>query len=145
MFGTAVAVIVGLLLGGCFAHSMDMGGADLEEQDIARIEPGVTTKAQVLDWFGQPQAIIRPGDTGPVYTGGGMAYYGSDSYFELFSSDHRIADSHRIYVYSHTQMTGGAVAFPLMGVHSSKMKTETLLILLDSADDIVDDYDFDRQ
>jgi hypothetical protein len=37
-----------------------VGGNEVPEEQIARIQPGVTTRAEILDWFGPPAAYTDP-------------------------------------------------------------------------------------
>jgi hypothetical protein len=36
-------------------------GANVREERIGEIQPGVTTRAEVLEWFGAPQGFTEPG------------------------------------------------------------------------------------
>ncbi|MCK4873393.1 MAG: hypothetical protein KAS72_11765 [Phycisphaerales bacterium] len=119
----------------------------------------MTTKTEILDWFGQPALIMKPGDEHPDYTSedvppsaspyffsfGGMTHRNLDNIFELFTGSHDIRDNHRIYMYTYSRSGGGMLAVPFFSTYGTDMRTDCLLILLDEHTSIVLDYLMDRQ
>lgn len=44
---------------GCLMLNV-MGGNEVSEELVTQIQPGVTTRAEILDWFGSPAAYTDP-------------------------------------------------------------------------------------
>ncbi len=56
----ALAAGIALLSSGClFVSASGSFGPALDAAKIARIEPGVTTKRELLEWFGPPEEFVR--------------------------------------------------------------------------------------
>ncbi len=53
------AVLLGAVLSGCISFSGHFGTA-IRVEHIPRIEEGVTTREEVMSWFGPPSAFFNP-------------------------------------------------------------------------------------
>ena len=59
-FGAVLALVCGAWLGaGCFSMRV-VAGNEVPAEHIPQIQPGQTTKAEVLDWFGAPEDYTDP-------------------------------------------------------------------------------------
>ncbi len=151
------AVSIGLLYGGCavMPHSYT-AGEPISEKTVERIQPGKTTKGEIIQWFGLPQSIEKPivekeaavereekvATGGAWLVGGGTTFQPS---FELFSSKHKITKDHRIYVYTFTKTKGGTFVILFFGSTDSHSLSDKLLILVNEKTEIVEDYIFRKE
>jgi len=53
------AVLLGAVLSGCISFSGHFG-TEIRVEHIPRIEEGVTTREEVMSWFGPPSAFFNP-------------------------------------------------------------------------------------
>lgn len=53
------ALLLGMMLSGCISFSGHFG-TKIRVEHIARIEDGVTTREEILSWFGPPSAFFNP-------------------------------------------------------------------------------------
>lgn len=144
----AVAAIAALCLGGCFvARERILAGEPLPGDRIREIRRGTTTKQEILERFGPPAAIARPGTTvvfpPPGLGGRGRAEVPSEVFLELFSSGRAIRDSDVVYYYDASCLKStGVLIVPLIGggYHSTEMAVERLWVLVDGRTGVVEDY-----
>lgn len=150
----ALAAIVasGIILGqGCAPLLSIITGPPLSEEDIKKIDPGKTPKAEILERFGVPMAVGAKGErltipresawksSGGIRLGG---YYQteSDTFFELFSSRHNIRDHHRVYYYY--QAVSSGVASPVY--KTVRIRVDKLWVLVNEETGVVEDYVFKK-
>lgn len=62
----AVVAVLGL---GCFSIRV-VSGNEIPAERVAQIEPGVTTRADVLEWFGAPEDYTDPSGLRRVFADG---------------------------------------------------------------------------
>ncbi|MDD5085194.1 MAG: hypothetical protein PHE61_04015 [Candidatus Omnitrophica bacterium] len=128
-------------------------GKQIKDSAARKVQPGVTTKAEIIEWFGVPTAIAKKGEK--VSLPMEMAHYGagcegprqdtsSETFFSMFSSKHKITDSHRIYYYAYTKSEGSMLGILFFNTMSSKTQTDKLLVLINEDTGIVEDYLLDR-
>ena len=53
------AIVLGAMLSGCISFSGHFG-TKIRVENIPRIEDGVTTREEVMSWFGPPSAFFNP-------------------------------------------------------------------------------------
>lgn len=71
-FGSLLALVCAAWLGvGCVSMTV-VSGNQVPTQRIAEIQPGHTTKAEVLDWFGAPKDYTDPSGLRRVLDGGAL-------------------------------------------------------------------------
>jgi hypothetical protein len=76
----------------------------LAEKQVRMIKNGETTRKEILDWFGPPLAVARPGTVlkvplpGPIKSGSEEVK--AEAFFERFSGIPGIMKDHVIYYYS---------------------------------------------
>ena len=141
--------------GGCFSGS-NTSGKPINEKMVKMIQPDKTTKDEIIQWFGPPQSIEKPGGKDEtaakeekVKTMGYQAWPGGafppsfESSFELFSSKHKITEDHRIYVYTFTEFK--IAASPFLFRTGSHSLSDKLLILVNEKTGIVEDYIFSKE
>lgn len=97
-----LALIILLPVGGCIWGSVQYDKT-LEKETIKNIEPGKTTRKNILEWFGPPEILARKDgvvslpsfETGPVK----MREVDSNVFFKYFLERHPIAEHHAVYYY----------------------------------------------
>lgn len=150
-----VTVIVAILfLGGCLfmPHSYTYGKV-IKEDKVKMIQPGKTTKEEIIQWFGIPTIIQKSGEKESqekkeVAEVGIMGPFGgvvSQPSFDLFSSKHKITDDHRIYVYTFTKSKGASFNFLFFGSMDTHSFTDKLLVLVNEKTGIAEDYIFRKE
>lgn len=60
-------ILCTLFLAGCMTMSTDIGGKEIDPQLISKIELNKTTKADILQWFGNPHSISTTAAGQEVY------------------------------------------------------------------------------
>ena len=150
-----LAVFFVVLLQGCPSLPI-RSGVQLPQETVEQLQPGKTTKAEVLDWFGMPLSIAKKGETLTIFresawvAGGGIrpsSYYqvDADTFFELFSAKRKITDRHRIYYYYHSVSTKFAIIAIVYNRESAHTRKDQLWLLMDEETGIVEDYVFRKE
>jgi len=139
-----------LCLSGCMVLVDDHEvGESLSEHELEKIQPGRTTKQEVLEMFGPPLGIARRGEILNVPTANprktGLEKIPSETFFELFAQKHSLTSDHIIYYYfsSKTSSIGGIILFAAKG--STDINVAKLWVLINEKTAIVEDYKFRRQ
>ena len=130
-----------LLAAGCLSGCVYVSGSDTRQsfaaENVRRIEPGATTKRQILDWFGPPAAIARQGQGDRIIPGLKVQ---ADTFLEIFSARHTLNESDIVYYYRNISLEtqGGVVVF---AVHTSRsLQRQELWILIDDKTGTVRDH-----
>lgn len=117
----ALAALTVLLLGGCFAMR-DRRAIDepILPGRVAEIRPGVTTRWEVLEAFGPPRAVARPGTTMTFPPPGGWRPGGeavpSEAFLGLFAVRRPLRPSEVVFYYeASARKETGFLVFPLVG------------------------------
>jgi outer membrane protein assembly factor BamE (lipoprotein component of BamABCDE complex) len=120
LFATIVVVIfLGLVGAGCATSTI--GNQNLNADNIAKIQKGVTTKAEVIELLGQPDTVGMMGDGRRT-----MIYSGMQGNVDN----------------SQMMLTAIPIAGGLIPEHTSQsMHRETLQVILTNSD-IVQDYEY---
>ncbi len=146
----AVAVLGVFWLGGCcVVRERVRADEALPGEQIRGIRRGATTKQEILERFGPPAAVARPGTT-TVYPPAGAAERGhvgvsSDALLELFSTGRALRDTEIVYYYAASRLDAtGVLIVPIVGwgYHSMEMAEEQLWLLIDDRAGVVEDYVF---
>ena len=81
-------------------------GEPFGEDQIKKIQPGKTTRQEILEMFGPPVAVAKKGKVMKIPSLGqrkeGSEEIDSDTFFELFSTTHELTANHIIYYYYHS-------------------------------------------
>jgi len=133
-------------------------GEPIKEDKTKMIQPGKTTKEEIIQWFGIPSVIAKKGEkmSLPIEMAGGMYGIGaagevgkqevsSDTFFNLFSSKHKLIENHRIYYFTYTKNKGSTFNMPFFGYSGGRALTDKLLVLINEDTGIVEDYIFRKQ
>ena len=71
-FGSALAMVCAAwLCAGCFSIRV-VSGNTVPAERVAEIQPGVTTRAEILEWFGAPEDFTDPSGLRRVFADGVM-------------------------------------------------------------------------
>jgi hypothetical protein len=131
-----IAIVLLAMLTGCM--KMEMGGRPIKKEKLAKIEPGKTTKKEIIEWFGAPAGIISSprNQQMPVspYMGGMIS-----NPFELFTPKHKISESYRVYYFCYLR----SEMIPVVPFyHEMKQYKDQLFVLIDESNQLVIDYSF---
>jgi hypothetical protein len=138
-----IAIILLATLAGCM--KMEMGGRPIKKEMLAKIEPGKTTKNEIIQWFGAPAGIISPHQEDEwqqqMPLSPYMAYSAStvSNPFELFTPKHKISESYRVYYYCYIRSEMQDV---IPFYTEMKHFKDELFILVDESNQLVIDYSF---
>lgn len=99
----AVLALISLIpVGGCVWGSVQYDQT-LEKEIIKNIEPGRTTRKDILKWFGPPEVLARKDGVvlrPSLETGyGEMREVDSKTFFKYFSGKHSLSEHHVVYFY----------------------------------------------
>jgi hypothetical protein len=125
-----------LILAGCvpfYVTSTNNPSVSFADKDVLRIEPGRTTKKQILDLFGPPAAIARKGASDQARA----------AVTSLESFSRPLNDDDIVYYYrSGTAEVNAMGAVPLPDTVTTSRSTQTseLWILIDDRSGVVQDY-----
>ncbi len=120
----------------------------LELKQTAAIRTGLTTKKDVLAWFGPPLAVARKGATivipPPRSTRDGWQEVSSDTFFELFPPRAAALDDPVIYYYDSYRERGMGfqIFFNALGGITIRSQVNRLWVLIDNKTGVVADYVF---
>lgn len=135
------------LLSGCFVmpHSYTYG-TPIKDEMVAKIQPGKTTKEEIIQWFGIPNNIVKSQDkVGSSYNLPASSAHMTVPSFDLFSSKHKITDDSRIYVYTFSKTSGSSVNILFLGNTTTHTRADTLLVLLNEDTGLVEDSLFRKE
>jgi len=143
----ALSSLLILLLGGCFAMR-DRRAFDepILSDRVAAIRPGVTTRWEVLEAFGPPRAVARPGTTMTFPPPGGWRPGGeavpSEAFLDLFAAKRPLRPSEVVFYYeASVRKETGFLVFPLVGggVVTKEAVVDRLFLLVDEGTGRVED------
>jgi hypothetical protein len=148
----ALALIILIPVGGCIWGSVQYDRT-LEKELIKNIEPGKTTRKNILEWFGPPEILARKDGVvllPPLETGQGkMRQVDSIVFFKYFLERHPIAEQHVVYYYFNEWEKIGGVSIPIPGLAlaslpltSGNLQSRELWVLVNRKTGRVEDYVF---
>lgn len=125
----------------------------IEERPMKDFKPGKFKRSDIIEWFGPPDAIARPGTTIKVpsteFRKMGSSDVDSQTFFELFPDHQPITRQHIIYYYETSAAHGvGAIVGVIGGGGGSgpvtpvRLRINKLWILIDTASGYAIDYKF---
>lgn len=134
----ALLALAAMLTAGCVGVWGSRTGRAIKRSTVAKIEPGCTSREQVLERFGVPDAIVEPGRSVPFMRGG----HGNivTQPFSLFSSAHSITRDHRVYFYVTTKLVAAWAGVPHLCAQTGTSKTDQLFVLINERTALVEDY-----
>lgn len=123
-------------LAGCLYASSSSKQETFSKSAVKKIEPGRTTKEEILKWFGPPLAIAHKGDGDKIIT---VENVRADTFLELFSAKHPLTESDVVYYYRNVETTssGGVVVFVV--TENNRSATSKLWVLINNRNGIVED------
>lgn len=137
-----------LLLSGCYIPLWGSSGTPIETEQLNKIQPGKTTKNEVFEWIGPPIAVLASNEFYPIRMppkgarSSIQSSIQSDTFFELFSSQHQFHEYHRVYYFHYVFSRGNIYAGVFVTVQTSKVKFDKLWLLVNEKTGIVEDYKF---
>ena len=101
---------------------------------VAAIRPGVTTRWEVLEAFGPPRAVARPGTTMTFPSPGGWRPGGeavpSEAFLDLFAAKRPLRPSEVVFYYEASVRKGtGFLFLPLVGGGGPVVSTRLTVVV----------------
>jgi len=133
-----------LLLSGCYIPLWGSSGTPIETEQLNKIQPGKTTKNEVFEWIGPPIAVLASNEFYPVRMppkgalSSIQSFIQSDTFFELFSSQHQFHEYHRVYYFHYAFSRGNIYVGVFVGAQTSKVKFDKLWLLVNEKTGIVE-------
>lgn len=149
----AVVLLLAIVPGsGCLIFPEATPDYGIKDPDklVVSVEPGKTTKRELLKRFGPPVTIAAQDemtviplvyDVPPLRPGNTYAIR-SDTWFELFSADRDLTEYHRVYYYYALSRSRVLMFFWLFDYRGSSTETDRLWFLVDERTGTVEDYAF---
>ena len=137
-----------LLLSGCYIPLWGSSGTPIETEQLNKIQPGKTTKNEVFEWIGPPIAVLASNEFYPVRMppkgarSSIQSSIQSDTFFELFSSQHQFHEYHRVYYFHYAFRIDHYAMGMIVSAQTSKVKIDKLWLLVNEKTGIVEDYKF---
>lgn len=137
-----------LLLSGCVQSVSS--GTRIQTEQLNKIQPGKTTKNEVFEWIGPPMAVLASNEFNPVpmpFMYSTFAHRSiqssiqSDTFFELFSSQHQFHEYHRVYYFYYAVSTFSEF-WMIARFENRKTELDKLWLLVNEKTGIVEDYKF---
>jgi hypothetical protein len=155
--GLCASALVALALGGqgCAPILPYTSGAPVPKATVSAMQPGKTTKYELLEHFGMPLSIAKKGETvliprGKEHSTGSSPGVGTvilarfesvsgDALFEAFSS-RPIGPEHRVYYYGHSISTKRSLVMFTYIREWAETTTDELWVLVNEKNGIVEDF-----
>lgn len=140
-----------ILIPGCIWGSVQYDRT-LEKEMIGNVEPGTTTRKNILEWFGPPAILARKESTvllpslDPNHEE--MRKVDSKVFFKYFLEGHAISEHHVVYYYLNEWEKINGVSIPLgntllsLPLTSTDLQFSELWILVNRKTGRVEDYVF---
>jgi len=132
--------IISINILGCIMGSTEYD-LNFNDKEIERIQSGITTKDEILNWFGPPNAMAsktkRLQFAVPA-AGGETNTINYEILFELFSTKHQLTNEHSVYFYYTSDSSQHNFAFLLREMPG----VDKLWILINQESGLVEDYVF---
>jgi len=142
-------IVTTLFLAGCINAYSFRYGPQIKEDIVKMIQPGKTTKEDIIQWFGSSTNIVQKQGADATTPKEGLVdvidpRLVSPS-FDLFSSKHKITEDHRIYVYTSTKSEGTVFYLSFFTKSDGQMFKDSLLVLVNEKTGIAEDYIFIKE
>ena len=131
-------LLAGINFWGCAMTSTEYDFT-FDKEEIERIHLGKTTKEEILDWFGPPNAMATKGKIFQFVSssaGSKAEPPNNEILFELFSGKHQLANHHSVYFYSTSGTSGGEV----LNMRGTSPDINKLWVLVNQESGLVEDY-----
>ncbi len=150
--GAFVLLLAIVPVSGCliFPEAAPDYGIKDPEKLVVFVEPGKTTKRELLKRFGPPVAIAAQDemtvipliyDVPPLRPGNTYAIR-SDAWFELFAAERSLTEYHRVYYYYALSRSRVLMFFWIFDYRGSSTETDRLWFLVNERTGTVEDYAF---
>ena len=145
-------IALAFLIPGCIWGSVQYDRT-LEKEVIKGIEPGITTRLNILEWFGPPSILARKEGVVSLPAlktdNEEMREFDSKIFFKYFLKRHSISDHHVVYYYFNEREKIRGVSIPIPGIAlaslpltSGNLQFSELWVLLNRKTQQVEDYVF---
>lgn len=131
-------LLAGINFWGCLIASVEYDFT-FDEEEIERIHLGKTTKEEILDWFGPPNAMATKGKIFQFASSSADSKaepISNEILSELFSGKHQLANHHSVYFYS----TSGISVFKGLFIEDTSPDINKLWVLVNQESGLVEDY-----
>lgn len=131
-------LLAGINFWGCNIRSVEYD-ITFDEEEIERIHLGKTTKEEILDWFGPPNAMATKGkifQSASSSAGSKAEPITNEILFELFSGKRQLANHHSVYFYS----TSGTSGLDVLFMSETSADINKLWVLVNQESGLVEDY-----
>ncbi len=131
-------------LSGCFIFNGYYAGTyPFQHEDVVEVQPGHTSTREILERFGPPVAIARPGQILHFPKAGltreGYIEVQAETFFALFSSHHNLDKDHLIYYYHYTRLESSSVLILFVVKEKRRLHVQELWLLVnDRTQKVVD-------
>lgn len=154
--GKAFAIIaLAVQLGGCIVTPDLKDGTELNQLDIWGIDPGLTTREELLQRFGIPYGVAVFGEElvikqparwmGGVIRPGTIQRKDPEVFFELFAERHPLSRDHRVYYYYHATSTETLVQLGVYSSNTAYIEVDELWVLVNERTQTVEDYVYPQE
>ena len=125
-------------LTGCvFFSGTDTTRETFSKAAVKKIEPGKTTKDDILKWFGPPVAIARKGEEDKIIS---VENVRADTFLELFSAKRTLTEHDIVYYYRSVKSSKSGVLVVFAAGENTRSSTAKLWVLIDDRNGIVEDF-----
>jgi hypothetical protein len=146
------ALALTILIPGCIWGSVQYD-LTLKKGVIKNIEPGETTRINILEWFGPPAILAKKEGIASLPSEGQdyekMRQVDSIVFFKYFLERHTITKQHVVYYYFNEWEKIGGVSIPIPGLAlaslpltSGNLQSSELWVLVNRKTGRVEDYVF---
>lgn len=131
-------------LSGCVIDISDYAGTyPFKHQDVIEVQPGHTNTREILERFGAPVAIARPGQLLRFPKAGlnreGYIEVQAETFFALFSNHRNLDKDHLIYYYHYSRLEGSNVWIIFWAKKTRRLHVRELWLLVnDRTQKVVD-------
>lgn len=127
-------LLAGLLAAGCMVMTSSVDVMDrLSDERIEKIQDGATTRGEVLDWFGPPAALLRPGKETRVQGRYGEELLTFDEQFLLFADRHAPKPTWAVFFYQQWASKASGAMVVAVGTNKLTVLRRRLWVLVDEA------------
>ena len=129
-----VWLLAALLAAGCMVMTSSVDVLDqLGDAQIEKIEDGATTRREVLEWFGPPAALLRPGKETRVQGRFGEDLLTFDEQFLLFTDRHGPKSTWAVFFYQQWASKASGAVVIAVGTNKTTVLRRRLWVLVDEA------------
>ncbi len=113
------AILLGVMSSGCISFSGHFG-TEIPAESVPRIQDGITTREQVMGWFGPPSAFFSPSLLDVIF----------EQEEDIMKPRPALLDD--VYTYQYVETKSTLLLIPLLvGIFDAVAVSETLTIFFD--------------